>query len=120
MAKKTAPHRSSRRDFGVAFLPDPASGDSIPASDAQWLAEEFIAGATSGEFVGEDARNEVSIDEVGGPYVAEAAVVYLGGTASPASLRDEPPRAFHLGGSRAAPSAHARASTLRRTKIAAT
>jgi hypothetical protein len=35
-----------------------------------------IAGVTSGEYVGEDARNEVSLDEVGGPYVAEAAVVY--------------------------------------------
>jgi hypothetical protein len=77
MAKKHAPKRpSSRRDFGEAFLPDPSSGDKLPASDSEWLAAEMIAGATSGEFVGEDARNELSIEEFGGPYVAEAAVVY--------------------------------------------
>lgn len=76
MAKKNAPRRSSRRDFGDAFLPDPSSGDSIPASDSEWLAAEMIAGATSGEYIAEDARNEVSLDEVGGPYVSEAAVVY--------------------------------------------
>ena len=76
MAKKNS-RRSSRRDFGAAFLPDPSNGDSIPPeSDSTWLAAEMIAGATSGEFVGEDARNELSIDEVGGPYVSEAALVY--------------------------------------------
>lgn len=36
----------------------------------------MIAGATSGESAFEDARNEMSIEEFGGPYVAEAAVVY--------------------------------------------
>jgi hypothetical protein len=77
MAKKTGPKRSSRRDFGEAFLPDPSSGDSIPPeSDSAWLAAEMIAGATSGESAFEDARNELSMDEVGGPYVPEAAVVY--------------------------------------------
>jgi hypothetical protein len=77
-AKRHVPRRSSRRDFGEAFLPDPSSGDSIAghkSSDSEWLAAEMIAGATSGEYVGEDARNEVSLDEVGGPYVAEAAVI---------------------------------------------
>ena len=77
MAKKSAPKRSSsRRDFGEAFLPDPSSGDKLPESDSEWLAAEMIAGATSGESAFEDARNELSIEEFGGPYVAEAAVVY--------------------------------------------
>jgi hypothetical protein len=80
MAKKHAPKRpSSRRDFGEAFLPDPSdpfSRDKLPESDSEWLAAEMIAGATSGESAFEDARNEMSIEEYGGPYVAEAAVVY--------------------------------------------
>jgi hypothetical protein len=75
--KRNASKRpSSRRDFGEAFLPDPSNGDKLPESDSEWLAAEMIAGVTSGEFVGEDARNELSIEEFGGPYVAEAAVVY--------------------------------------------
>ena len=80
MAKKHAVKRpSSRRDFGEAFLPDPSDPSSVnklPASDSEWLAAEMIAGATSGESAFEDARNERSIEEFGGPYVAEAAVVY--------------------------------------------
>lgn len=76
MAMKTAPKRSSRRDLGEAFLPDPSSGAVIPESDSTWLAAEMIAGATSGEFAHEDARNEVSMDEFGGPFVPEAVVVY--------------------------------------------
>lgn len=77
MAKKSGPRRaSSRRDIGDAFLPDPSNGDKLPESDSEWLAAEMIAGATSGESAFEDARNELSIEEYGGPYVAEAAVVY--------------------------------------------
>jgi hypothetical protein len=76
MAMKHAPKRSSRRDLGEAFLPDPSSGDKLPESDSEWLAAEMIAGATSGESAFEDARNEMSIEELGGPYVAEPAVVY--------------------------------------------
>lgn len=76
MGTKNGPRRSSRRDLGDAFLPDPSSGDELPESDSEWLAAEMIAGATSGESAFEDARNELSIEEFGGPYVAEAAVVY--------------------------------------------
>jgi hypothetical protein len=77
--KPRAPRPSSRRDLGDAFLPDPSdpfSRDKLPESDCEWLAAEMIAGATSGESAFEDARNEMSIEEFGGPYVAEAAVVY--------------------------------------------
>lgn len=58
-----------RRDHANAFLPDPASGTYIKADDAESIAEEFIASATSAAFVLEDARNELSMDELGGPYV---------------------------------------------------
>lgn len=77
MAKKTVVPklRSSRRDFGEAFLPDPSSGELL-ANDADSFGEEFIAGATSAEYVGEDARNELSIDELGGPFLTEARVLY--------------------------------------------
>lgn len=61
--------RPRRRDHADAFLTDPASGAYIPVDDAEAMAEEFIASATSAAFVLEDARNELSMDEIGGPYV---------------------------------------------------
>ncbi|MBX3210542.1 MAG: hypothetical protein KF850_00765 [Labilithrix sp.] len=64
-------HRPFRRDSGDAFLPDPASGTFVSFSDAESDAEEFIASVTSADFVLEEARNELSIDEVGGPFVDE-------------------------------------------------
>ena len=78
MAKKIVPRarRSSRRDIGDAFLPDPATGAFAVINDAEAFGEEFIAGATSAEYVGEDSRNEVSMDEIGGPFLTEAAVIY--------------------------------------------
>jgi hypothetical protein len=36
--------------------------------DAEASAEEFLLQATSGEDVGEDARDEVVEEELGGPY----------------------------------------------------
>jgi hypothetical protein len=67
MAFKHGPVR--RRDSADAFLPDPASGAYIPVDDAESMAEEFIASATSAAFVLEDSRNEISADEIGGPFV---------------------------------------------------
>ena len=61
--------RPLRRDGGDAFLPDPASGTFIMVSDAESVAEEFIASVTSADCVLEDARNELSADEIGGPFV---------------------------------------------------
>jgi hypothetical protein len=64
--------RPSRRDGGDAFLPDPASGTfiTVPA-DAESVAEEFIASITSADYVLEEARNELSIDEIGGPFLED-------------------------------------------------
>jgi hypothetical protein len=77
MSKRSPKHRPFRRDGGDAFLPDPsrlevsASGTFIAALDAESVAEEFIASVTSAGFVLEDARNELSIDEIGGPFLED-------------------------------------------------
>jgi hypothetical protein len=63
--------KAVRRDRGDAFLPDPASSGFIAASDDVSAAEEFIASVTSADFVLEDARNELSVDEIGGPFIEE-------------------------------------------------
>lgn len=63
-----------RRDFADAFIPDPASGKFIRSDDAESMAEEFIAGATSADFVLEESRNELTIDEIGGPFVDDEEV----------------------------------------------
>jgi hypothetical protein len=62
--------RPSRQDDGNAFVPD-TSGEHRPllADDAESFAEEFVASATMGESVGEDARDEVVDDEEGGPFI---------------------------------------------------
>jgi hypothetical protein len=69
--KRRAP---TRRDAGNAFLPEPGPSDRatfIAIWDAESAAEEFIAGATSASFVNEDARNEIAVDELGGPFLEE-------------------------------------------------
>ncbi len=62
---------SFRRDAGDAFLPDPASGTFIRHAEAESAAEEFIASVTSADFVLEESRNELSMDEIGGPYLED-------------------------------------------------
>lgn len=66
---RASKRRPFRRDGGDAFLPDPASGTFISVPDAESVAEEFIASVTSADFVFEDVRNELSMDEIGGPFV---------------------------------------------------
>ncbi len=57
-------------DDGEAFLPDVVRTHSPIDDDvAESFAEEFIATTTSAESVGEDARDEWSTDEVGGPFI---------------------------------------------------
>jgi hypothetical protein len=76
MAKPKYKHAhvsSLHDDDGDAFLPDPSrhrdGGRKWAASDAEELAEEFLASATSAEFAFEEARNELSEEELGGPFV---------------------------------------------------
>ena len=53
--------RPIRRDRGDAFLPDPATGVYISLLPD---AEEYIASVTAGDSILEEARNELSIDEL--------------------------------------------------------
>jgi hypothetical protein len=74
MASKAPPPRGiryalERPDGGAAFLPDRFAGGPLLESDAESVAEEFIASATMGESVGEDARDEVVDEENGGPFL---------------------------------------------------
>jgi hypothetical protein len=64
-----AAHR--RSDDGDAFVPDPLKerSDLRPADDAESFGEEFITSATTGNSIGEDARDEVADEEVGGPFI---------------------------------------------------
>lgn len=69
---RDARHAVKRSDDGEAFLPDPIAENEhapLPADDAEWFAEEFIASATGGETVAEDARDEITEDEDGGPFL---------------------------------------------------
>lgn len=59
-------HRHGRPDSGAAFLPDivsPAAPARIRDDEADALAEEFLAEATSAEHIADDARDETSPDE---------------------------------------------------------
>jgi hypothetical protein len=65
-----APSRSERSDNGDAFLPDNMGTlRPLPEAEAESSAEEFVTSALQGESVVEDARDEVSDDEAGGPFI---------------------------------------------------
>jgi hypothetical protein len=76
--KKKKPHPAhvhhESPDNGDAFIPDVARSHKRLKDDAaESFAEEFIASVTSGEFVGEDARDEMSAEERGGPILQKLA-----------------------------------------------
>jgi hypothetical protein len=84
---------ATRPDNGDAFLPDPMAHGRrgpLPADDAEWFAEEFIASATTGEPIAEDARDEVADDEDGGPFLELSTEEDVPDTIpEPSSLDDE-------------------------------
>jgi hypothetical protein len=62
--------RPKRSDDADAFIPDPAEGPAHSDDDlAESLAEEFIVAVTSAEEPGEDVRDEVLTEELGGPFL---------------------------------------------------
>ena len=66
-----APHRS---DDGEAFLHDPMGGPARTRDDlAETLAEEFLQSATSAEEAGEEVRDELVDEELGGPFLLDRA-----------------------------------------------
>ena len=66
MATKENMKRMPRPDGAEAFLDDVGiSHAPVDDDEAEAFGEEFIATATSGEFIGEDARNEIAEEELG-------------------------------------------------------
>lgn len=66
MATKPRMKHTSRPDDAEAFVDDVSiSHAPVDDDEAEAFGEEFIATATSGEFIGEDARNEVAEEELG-------------------------------------------------------
>jgi hypothetical protein len=69
MQPKNNPQRTDRDD-GEAFLPDPRKGP--PRSDepvAEMIAAEYLESATSAEEQGEELRDAITADELGGPFL---------------------------------------------------
>ncbi len=65
---KEIPRR--RSDDADAFIPDPEGGPARAKDDlAELVAEEYVAGATTGQFPAEDERNRVVPEELGGPFL---------------------------------------------------
>ncbi len=75
MNTKPAPHE--RSDDADAFLPDPFGRDTNHrrASDdlANVLGQSFVSAVTSGEEMAEDIRDELTTEELGGPFVVTGA-----------------------------------------------
>jgi hypothetical protein len=67
----TRPHRlHGRSDDGDAFVPDVGrTHEKLADDDAEAAGEEMIAAATSGDYVAADAEDEVTIEELGGPFL---------------------------------------------------
>jgi hypothetical protein len=65
------------RDDANAFLPDPRDGVRARIRDrddlAQSLAEGFVTSATSAEDAGEQHRDEILTEEIGGPFLEVSA-----------------------------------------------
>jgi hypothetical protein len=69
-ARKARFRRPIELDTGAAFVPDSRRGFvEVDDGDAEAFGEEFIFGATSGEGVAEDARNEPDDDELAPLFV---------------------------------------------------
>jgi hypothetical protein len=94
--------KSSRRDDGNAFLPDPQQGARARASDdlAEVLGEEYVASATTGEDANEDFRDEIVPEELGGPFLEAPARTELADdvdASNPEGAEPEPfPTAVHV------------------------
>lgn len=66
--RSNPPHRPDD-DNGDAFVADTTRDHSRLPQDAEEFAEEFIATATSAEDAFAEARDEMIVEELGGPYL---------------------------------------------------
>lgn len=81
--KRPAAAHSHRSDDGHAFLGDPSDGDRVPSGrpdepDAAYelageLGTEFNIACTANEDLSEQTFEQISLTEVGGPFVGVAA-----------------------------------------------
>lgn len=90
-----------RSDDANAFLPDPGEGPARVEDDlAENLAEEFIVAATTAEEPGEDVRDEIVPEELGGPFLEVSASEEFDGqpdASNPLGAEREPfPRAVRV------------------------
>jgi hypothetical protein len=63
--------RKDDLDDGNAFLPDPRNGERPLKRDtlAELVCDSFLSAATTGGETFDDVRNEVTADELGGPFI---------------------------------------------------
>jgi hypothetical protein len=59
----------TRKDDANAFITEADQATGTPDDLAEHLAEEFLRSASSGEDMEEDARDEVLVEEIGGPFI---------------------------------------------------
>jgi hypothetical protein len=59
----------ARKDDANAFITEADAATGTPDDLAEHLAEEFLRSASSGEDMEEDARDEVLVEEIGGPFI---------------------------------------------------
>lgn len=83
-------------DNGRAFLPDPRETGRVRSSDslAELVGEGFVTSATLGEDVFEQRANEVSEDELGGPFVETDATEEFAVTPDESNPEDATKEAF--------------------------
>lgn len=87
--KRPARKREPRSDDGEAFVPDPHGGPARTRDAlAEELAEEYLESATSAEEVGEDVRDELVPEELGGPFVVDRASMEFARDVDPANPPD--------------------------------
>jgi hypothetical protein len=85
-----------RSDDADAFLPDPDGGPVRSREDlSEFLGESFVKSVVTGDDTEEGMQEEITPDEVGGPFVSTDGAQEFGDSRDPAS-EDEPgePEAF--------------------------
>lgn len=89
-----------RSDSADAFFPDPGDGPArVPDDLAEFLAEDFVKSATTGEDSEDDDMEAVVPEELGGPFIETTGnEEFARGTddSNPEDATQEPlPRAVH-------------------------
>lgn len=83
--------RGRRADDGYAFLPDLVRHHGGPI-DADADAEEFLVTATSAEHAFEAARDELAVEELGGPFVDDEESTFARSAGRASAEHQSPPR----------------------------